>query len=99
MTGPKALPHSSVLVGSASQTEEGWCGSFSLGRLASQGPCRVRSLLSGFQVFQPKTKAKPGTPALSPEKRADSCSFGFLSVSGFPPLSSGSPLPGLWGTL
>lgn len=29
MTGPKALPHSSVLVGSASQTEEGWCGSFS----------------------------------------------------------------------
>lgn len=67
MTGPKALPHSSALVGSASQTEEGWCGSFSLCRLASQGPCRVRPLLSGFQGFHPKTKAKPGIPALSPE--------------------------------
>lgn len=73
MLGPKELPHLNY-AGWASIPEEGWLdrdgpASACAGWCRREGPCRARSLLSLPRGFHPKKKAKPGTPAVFPEKK------------------------------
>lgn len=89
-------------------SEVGWMGQHPRGRKADltvtaqlqpgQGGVTGRDPVgpgSSSLFLRPSEMAKPGIPALFPEKRgvwrAGYCSFGFLNVSGFSFPSSGSP--------